>query len=277
MPLHFSGPKEKVMLLFVIFYAFQSLPLVYTYTSLSTCCSSSLKVTQQRELKKTKDYSKNNLAGRPDQVIEKLRQNISLQKSQTCTQLMQGHTSMYIRMLQGENKIQIPSWPDHQHTFPFSSHTFPIHTFPIHFSHIPTPRNSVAKSTRHLFISSKRVSPDPRPAKCFYIQEIVTPEQIHVTQTKPGGIVRRTAASAPSTGHFPHQVTSARRCPEGTAWLQHRTRDSHSTANLKARRKYPRILFSRSHYQKASYIWASEESTTLPSKNVPYLKVLHCC
>ena len=129
---------------------------------------------------------------------------------------MQGHTSMYTRECcrgRTKSKFQVHQIINAHFHFHRTHHSFHQH---ILFSHIsnsfPTPQNSVAKSTRHLFIS-KRVSPDPRPAKCFYVQEIVIPEQIHVTQTKPGGIVRRTAASSPSTGHFPDQVTSARRCP----------------------------------------------------------------
>ena len=183
--------------------------------TLSTCCSSSLKVTQQRELKKYYRLLQKQFTRKTRSSHRKTQAEYQSPKiSNVHTANARPHFNVYQRMLQGENKIQIPSSPDHQHTFPFSSHTFPIpiHTFPIHFSHISTPRNSVAKSTRHLFIS-KRVSPDPRPAKCFYVQEIVIPEQVHVTQTKPGGIVRRTAASSPSTGHFPNQVTSARRCP----------------------------------------------------------------
>ena len=210
LPLHFPEPEDKVMLLFVVFFAFWIIPMILT---LSTSCSSRLKVTQQRELKKYYRLLQKQFTRKTRSSHRKTQAEYQSPKiSNVHTANARPHFNVYQRMLQGENKIQIPSSPDHQRTFPFSSHTFPIHTFPIHFSHIPTPRNSVAKSTRHLFIS-KRVSPDPRPAKCFYVQEIVIPEQVHVTQTKPGGIVRRTAASSPSTGHFPNQVTSARRCP----------------------------------------------------------------
>jgi len=107
--------------------------------TLSTSCSSSLKVTQQRELKSTTDYSKNNLPGRPDQIIEKLRRNISHQKSQTCTQLMQGHTSTYIRECcrgRTKSKFQVHQiinthFHFHQHTFPiqFTHFQFIFHTF----------------------------------------------------------------------------------------------------------------------------------------------------
>lgn len=212
LPLHFPEPEDKVMLLFVVFFAFWIIPMILT---LSTSCSSRLKVTQQRELTKYYRLLQKQFTRKTRSNHRKTQAEYQSPKiSNVHTANARPHFNVYQRMLQGENKIQIPSSPDHQHTFPFSSAhiSHSIHTFPIHFSHIPSPRNSVAKSTRHLFIS-KRVSPDPRPAKCFYVQEIVIPEQIHVTQTKPGGIVRRTAASSPSTGHFPNQVTSARRCP----------------------------------------------------------------
>ena len=129
LPLHFPEPEDKVMLLFVVFFAFWIIPMILT---LSTSCSSRLKVTQQRELKKYYRLLQKQFTRKTRSSHRKTQAEYqSLKISNVHTANARPHFNVYQRMLQGENKIQIPSSPDHQHTFPF-----PIHTFPIHFSHI---------------------------------------------------------------------------------------------------------------------------------------------
>ena len=107
--------------------------------TLSTCCSSSLKVTQQRELKKYYRLLQKQFTRKTRSSHRKTQAEYQSPKiSNVHTANARPHFNVYQRMLQGENKIQIPSSPDHQCTFPFSSHTFPIHTFPIHFQHRET-------------------------------------------------------------------------------------------------------------------------------------------
>ena len=126
--------------------------------TLSTSCSSRLEVTQQRELKRYYRLLPNQFTRRKTRSSHRKTQAEyqSSQISNVHTANARPHFNIYQRMLQGGGELN----PNTKFTRS-STHISIFHrTRPFLHISFPTPQNSVAKSSRHLFISTK-ISPEP--------------------------------------------------------------------------------------------------------------------